>query len=340
MSLAVPERARQIEAFLGGCGWGAAERAPLEDDASFRRYERVARGGETAVLMDAPPPMTDLSSFVRVDRLLLDLDLSAPRPIAVDEQAGLMLLEDFGDRTFTRVLGAGSAEAPLYELAVDLLIALHARFAAGEAEAGGLPPYDDERLLEEVTRFLDWYLPEVTGRDTPAGERAAFLEAWRALFPIARAVPDSLVLRDYHLDNLMLLDGREGVGACGLLDFQDAVIGPVTYDLVSLLEDARRDVSAELAESATARYLASAPHLDRADFEASCAVLGAQRNTKIIGLFVRLWRRDGKPGYLPHIARVWHLLERDLAHEALVPLRDWFDRVLPAELRRVPEERA
>ena len=333
-------RDRQIGIFLDACGWGAAYRAPLADDASFRRYDRLAQGGETAVLMDAPPPKEDVRPFVMVDRLLLDLGLSAPRTIAADERAGLLLLEDLGDRTFTRALGEGTPEAPLYSLAVDVLIALHARFAAGEAEAAGLEAYDDQRLLDEAALLTDWFLPAVSGRPTSSETRESYLEAWRKVLPAARGVPDSLVLRDYHVDNLMVLEGRGGVGACGLLDFQDAVIGPVTYDLVSLLEDARRDVGPEVVEASLSRYLDSAPQLDREAFESSYAVLGAQRNAKIIGIFTRLWKRDGKPAYLRHIPRVWRLLENDLLHPALAPVRDWFDTAVPSDLRRMPDPEA
>jgi len=160
---------------------------------------------------------------------------------------------------------------------------------------------------------------------------------WRAAFPLARKVPDTLVLRDFHVDNLMRLPARAGVAACGLLDFQDAVIGPVAYDLVSLLEDARRDLAPGLRDAMTERYLAAFPGWDRAAFQAACAVLSAQRNAKIIGIFTRLLKRDGKPVYLRHIPRVWRLLEGDLAHPALAPLRAWLAKHLPPELRRVPE---
>jgi aminoglycoside/choline kinase family phosphotransferase len=150
-------------------------------------------------------------------------------------------------------------------------------------------------------------------------------------------VPHKLVLRDYHVDNLMVIAGRDGIARCGLLDFQDAVIGPVSYDLVSLLEDARRDVSPEVVSEMLARYQdAMRPLIDRRAFAASYAALGAQRNAKIIGIFTRLSRRDGKHGYLQHISRVWRLLEGDLRHEALAPVKAWFDREVPAELRSAP----
>ena len=156
------------------------------------------------------------------------------------------------------------------------------------------------------------------------------------MFPVARQLPDTLVLRDFHVDNLMIVEGREGIAAVGLLDFQDAVIGPVAYDLVSLLEDARRDVDPVLAEAMAGRYAAAFPGLDRAALDAGMAVLGAQRNAKIIGIFTRLDRRDGKPHYLQHVPRVWRLLERDLAHPALKPVRAWFDREVPARERVAP----
>ena len=333
-----PPRENLCLRFLAEAGWGEAERRVLTADASFRRYDRLKRAGESAVLMDAPPPEKDVSVFGHIAGLLRGLDLSAPRPLAMDRDAGFLLLEDFGDRTFTRALRDGADEAGLYRLAVDTLIALHRRWPA--AERAGLPDYDGDLLMEEVTRFIDWYLPAVTGREAPAPLRESFERAWREIIPVMTAVPHSLVLRDYHVDNLMDLEGREGVARCGLLDFQDAVFGPVTYDLVSLLEDARRDVSPDLAAEMLARYRAAFEDLDGGAFAASYAALGAQRNTKIIGNFTRLCRRDGKPHYLPLIPRVWRLLEGDLAHPALAPLRDWFERALPPEMRSVPEERA
>lgn len=328
------ERARVISEFLEASGWGAARRELLAADASFRRYDRLFRGAETAVLMDAPPPRENVAAFHRVARQLLDLGLSAPRPMAVDEAAGLMLLEDLGDRTFTRALSAGIGEARLYPLAVDVLIALHRQWRPSRATA--LPPYDDARLLDEALLLPDWALPAVRGVDTAEDVRESYRTAWRAVLPRARAVPDALVLRDYHVDNLMLLDGRADIAACGLLDFQDAVIGPRSYDLVSLLEDARRDIAPELAAAMLERYLAAFPELDRAAFLDSYAVLGAQRAAKIIGIFIRLDWRDSKPHYLHHIPRVWRLLQADLAKPALAPVRAWFDRHVPVAERTAP----
>ena len=328
------ERAARVAAFLAEAGWGAAALEPLAGDASFRRYIRLRGENGTAMLMDAPPPREDVRPFLTVARLLHGLGFSAPRLLAEDVAAGLLLLEDFGDSTYTRLFAAGEAEAPLYELAVDVLAALQQRFSPEAAR--DVPPYDDERLLAEAALLVDWYLPAITGRPTDPALRQDYLDLWSALLPRARGVPETLVLRDYHVDNLMRLDGRDGIAACGLLDFQDAVIGPISYDLVSLLEDARRDVPEHLAAAMRERYFATFPTLDRAAFDASYAVLGAQRNCKIVGIFTRLCVRDGKPGYLGHIPRVWRLVEQDLKHPILAPLARWLDRHIPAIDRRIP----
>ncbi len=324
-----------IQAFLEAQGWGGAERRILAADASFRRYLRLQRDGERAVLMDAPPP-EDVRPFARVSGLLLRLGLSAPRPLAVDEAAGLMLLEDLGDATFTRVLARGDDEAALYRLAVDTLIALHRGWSPDLPGATELPAYDETRLLDEALLLTDWFLPALRGAPTPAKLRESYIEAWRAVFPVAQALPETLVLRDYHVDNLMVLEGRSGVAACGLLDFQDAVRGSPAYDLVSLLEDARRDIDPGLVAEMFARYHAAFEALDGGQLRAAMSVLGAQRNAKIIGIFTRLDRRDHKPDYLKHIPRVWRLLQGDLAHPALAPVRAWFDREVPAAERIAP----
>lgn len=328
------DRAASLDHFLAAAGWADPERRPLPGDASFRRYVRLIGANGRAMLMDAPPPQEDVRPFLAVARLLGKLGLSAPRILAADEAAGLLLLEDFGDDTYTRLLASGAAEEPLYALAVDVLVALNRRFAATMAPA--LPPYDEARLLAEAALLVDWYLPAVTGMSTDPGLRADYLDLWRGLLPLARGVPETLVLRDYHVDNLMRLDGRAGIEACGLLDFQDAVLGPASYDLVSLLEDARRDVPADLARAMMVRFVAAFPYIDRAAFARSCALLAAQRNCKIVGIFTRLWARDGKPGYLAHIPRVWRLLKSDLRHPALASLARWLDRHVPPAQRRRP----
>jgi aminoglycoside/choline kinase family phosphotransferase len=330
----VADREAVIAAFLASQGWGAAERAALAGDASFRRYHRLRRGGETALLMDAPPPQEDVRPFVAVDRILRDLGFSAPQILAGDEAAGLLLIEDFGDDTFTRLLAKGADETALYELAVDVLIALHRRFKSNGA---AVPLYDDARFLNEAALLVDWYLPAVTGRPTPSQLRDGYLELWRGLLPRARRAPQGLVLRDYHVDNLMRVTGRDGIAACGLLDFQDAVVGPTSYDLVSLLEDSRRDIAPGLIAAMLERYLAAFPDLDREAFVTSFALLGAQRHCKVIGIFTRLDRRDRKPRYLAHIPRLWRLLDRNLETQALAPLKEWLDRNIPRELRQTPE---
>jgi len=318
-----------MAAFVDTTMWRGIPAVPLAGDASFRRYYRLAGNGGSAVLMDAPPPQEDIGPFVAVAGLLRELGLSAPEVLAQDRAEGFLLLEDFGDDTYTRLLARGADEPALYRLAVDTLVALQR--AAGSRGTPELAPYDIERLLGEAALLVDWYRPL-------AGElHEEYLALWRALLPDAVVAPPTLVLRDYHIDNLMLLPNRSGVRSCGLLDFQDAVTGQPSYDLVSLLEDARRDIPGPLRQAMTERYLAAFPGLDRQAFLRSAAILSAQRNCKILGIFTRLWKRDGKRQYLAHIPRVWQLLEGDLRHPALTPIGCWLDRHLPPETRCRPD---
>jgi len=324
-------RAAAIAAFLADAGW-KAQPAPLAADASFRRYFRLIDGDRRAVLMDAPPPHEDVRPYIAVAGMLRGHGFSAPEIFAEDCERGLLLIEDFGDDTYTRLIARGADENALYSLAIDTLVALQRAVAAPPE----LPPYDEAKLLAEVGLLADWYAPAVLGTPLAADAREEYSALWREALPRAAAPAPTLVLRDYHVDNLMLLHGRAGPRSCGLLDFQDALCGPASYDLVSLLEDARRDVTPALKEKMTERYLAAFPRIDRVPFRRSAAILAAQRNAKIIGIFTRLARRDGKPRYLGHIPRVWRLLEADLREPALRGVAAWFERNLPPATRRVP----
>ena len=312
-----------IEPFLAQAGWQDAQLEPLAGDASFRRYFRLRRGEQTALLMDAPPPHEDPTPFLRAAHWLDANGLRAPQILAEQADKGLVLLEDFGtDRMRDYLDEHPSDEMPVYEGAIDALVALHA-----------LPPgpfltYNTAEYLREVRLFIEWYGPAQKLYVDVPGYTAAWEAALRDLLPRQR--PGVTVLRDYHAENIMLLGSLQKQG---LLDFQDALVGHPAYDMVSLLQDARRDVSPEVEAAMIDRYLA-ATGADRETFLADYARLGAQRNAKIVGIFVRLWKRDGKARYLDLIPRVWRQLERDLAHPALAPVAAWFTANVPAELRQ------
>ncbi|WP_114951722.1 aminoglycoside phosphotransferase family protein [Sphingosinicella terrae] len=312
--------------FLAEHGWAGAEIRPLAGDASFRRYFRVHAGdGRTAVLMDAPPEHEDVGPFLRVAGHLLDRGFSPPRPLAVDRGIGLLLLEDFGDDRVTPLLQRKpERELAIYETAVDML----ARLAMQPAPTD-LGPYDEAAMEREVGLFTEFYCPAL---DIDA-EAGGFLANWGRIWTgiIEEVANDPvLVLRDYHADNLMVLPDRAELG---LLDFQDALAGHRAYDLVSLLQDARREVPAELEAAMFDRFVAAAGIADPVRFRAEYEILGAQRNTKILGIFTRLWKRDGKPHYLPLLPRVWGYLERNLVHPALAPVAAWFDANVPPDKR-------
>lgn len=312
-------------AFLAAHGWDGADIRPLAGDASFRRYFRVHRGDETAVLMDAPPGHEDVGPFLKVAGHLLDRGFLPPRPLAVDREQGLLLLEDFGDnRVGPLLLREPEREFEIYEAAVDILAALAAQPAPDD-----IPPYDAAAMTREVGLFTEWYCPALSLDVDAGGYQAAWEQAWADVAAEAAARP-VMVLRDYHVDNLMALDGRSELG---LLDFQDALAGHAAYDLVSLLQDARRDVPEALEAAMLDRFATAAKITDTARFRAHYEVLGAQRNTKILGIFTRLWKRDGKDHYLGFQPRVWGYLERNLAHPALAPVRAWFDANIPADRR-------
>ncbi|QMW23156.1 aminoglycoside phosphotransferase family protein [Sandaracinobacteroides saxicola] len=313
--------------FLAAHGWAGATIEPLAGDASFRRYFRVHDRGRRAVLMDAPPDREDSRPFLFVADALLARGFSAPRLLAGDLQQGLLLIEDFGDALMGPVLARGEAdEEEVYARAVDILVAL----AAGPPPLE-LRPYDRGELAREVMIFAEWYA-RAAGIEVDAD---GYLSAWDAVWgDVLRetALGPVLTLRDYHADNLMLLY-RPGVRGLGLLDFQDALAGHPAYDLVSLLQDARRDVSVRLERAMLAHYARGAGVEDAGAFEAAYQILGAQRNVKILGVFVRLRDRDGRAGYVERLPRVWGYVARNFAHPALAPVKAWFDAQVPPEKR-------
>lgn len=324
------ERGREIAGFLAAAGHAGVEVELLAGDASNRRYLRVAVPAGPLVLMDAPPSRNErMAPFVAVTEWLRAMGHSAPAILAADLDAGLLLLEDLGDALFARVLERDPAPEPvLYAAAVDLLARL-GRETAGDAP-DGTRPYDRAELLREARLAPEWWA-DGAGSPLPPdalAEYDALMAEATAGVSEARAVT---VLRDYHAENLIWLPEREGTARVGLLDYQDALLGHPAYDLVSLLEDARRDTTADLREAMCARYLAEAGLAGGAaeEFRAAYAALGAQRNLKIVGIFARLAMRDGKPRYLGLIPRVWVHLGRDLAHPAMAPLRAFVARHLP-----------
>lgn len=304
----------------------------LAGDASFRRYFRVSDGARKAVLMDAPPPHEDPQPFLKIARYLTENTLAAPAIYGQDLSHGLVLLEDFGDARVRDWLDENPAdETAIYARAVALLADLH------KAPPADAPPYDRAAYNRELDLLTEWYCTAMGLNVDMPGYRAA----WDAVLPLVEQddAPRVTVLRDYHAENIMLIEGRPASHNLGLLDFQDALVGHPAYDLVSLLQDARRDVAPALETAMLEHYKALAA--PGAGFDAAYAVLGAQRNAKIIGIFTRLWQRDGKPRYLSFLPRMWGLLERDLAHPALAPVAEWFAQNIPAEVRaRSPEEQA
>ncbi|MDN3645608.1 phosphotransferase [Pontixanthobacter aestiaquae] len=318
-----------IDSFLRSAGWGAADIDPIQGDASFRRYFRIkdvsGDRARKAMLMFAPPPEEDPKPFLHVARWLSDNEQRAPEIYAEDAAQGWVLIEDFGNDRMRDWLDANpSGETKAYEAAIDALVELH------QQPAGPFGPYDMAAYQRETALLTEWYCPAM-GLDV---DEAGYTTAWNeALAPMLdRQKPGVTVLRDYHAENIMLLGpSKDGSGAQGLIDFQDALVGHPAYDLVSLLQDARRDVSPELERTMLDHYLANMR--PDAEFEADYARLGAQRNAKIVGIFTRLNKRDGKPHYLDLIPRVWEAMERDLAHPALAPVAAWFDANIPNELR-------
>ncbi len=367
--MAPSARENLMASFLATAGWGDAARGPLAGDASTRRYDRLNGPRGRAVLMDAPPGKEapacppdadeatrralgynalarlagpDTRHFVALAEFLVAHGFSAPRILAADLENGFLLLEDLGDAIYNRVIADGGNELALYEAAIDALVALHevdAPTAFSLSQGGTVPllDYDAVALGEETRLLCQWYLPAAC--DAPSNEALEdeFLQLWRKTLGCLNDALEVVILRDYHADNLLWLPDREGLARVGMIDFQDGLRGHRAYDLVSLLEDARRDVAPELATQMVARYIAGAqatnPGFDVEAFTLGYALLGLQRNTKILGIFARLWKRDGKPQYASYMPRVWRYVEQNLSHPAVAELKIWYDQHIPEQWR-------
>ncbi len=318
--------------FLQANGWGAARCEFLSGDASFRSYQRVIMGDKKAVLMDAPPEKEPLPPFITMAEYLSSHGYSAPTILARDTKLGFLLLEDLGDDLYSQWLNVKPThEATIYKEATNFLIDLHRQ----TEQPDGVAEYDVERLLEEAVLFIDWYCVATLGKDRAAELRPEFIALWRELFERAPWLPNVVVLRDFHADNLLWLPNREGMAKVGLLDFQDAVMGSPAYDLLSLVEDARRDVQPETAMTIINHYIQQM-QWEADSFMACYAMLAAQRNSKIVGIFTRLAMRDDKHDYLALLPRVWKHLEHDMQHPIMKPLQQWMDKHIPAEMREIP----
>lgn len=322
-----------IRRLLDQAGFGAARLVPLARDASFRHYDRLLDGPCPAVLMDAPPPQEDVRPFVAVARHMAAIGLSAPEILAADTDNGLLLIEDLGDAAYPAALAAGADEAELTGVAVDALAVLHA--APPPAQ---LPAWDAAAMTRTAAAtFLDWWWPAAFGAAPAADIRTAFDAAMAEMLAPLAALPAGFVHRDYFAANLMWLPERTGARRAGILDFQDAARGANAYDLVALIEDARRDIDPALRRAMVARYLALRPELDPDTFAAAMAICAAQRHLRVASLWVRLDRRDGKPHYLAHGPRTWGLLADALRHPATRPLARFLDDHVPACRRGNPQ---
>ena len=336
----------------------------MQGDASARAYARLTTSTKSAILMDAPrqpdgPPVRDGKPYSRIAHLAEDVrpfvaighalsraGLSAPAIPAHDLDAGILIVEDLGDRVYGAELAAGHAQADLYRAAVETLIAVRARLPIGAAlplpdgSTYHLPRFDRAALEIELDLLLDWYWPAVKGAPAPADARQTFHAAWSPILDLLMRQPPAWFLRDVHAPNLMWLPDRPAPANVGLLDFQDALAEPYAYDLVSLLRDARVDVAEDLENSLFRFYCdrinVREPTFDEAAFATLYNAFSAQRSTRHIGLFVRLIRRDGKPQYLQHIPRAWTYVERALKHPALHQVAGWYDTHFPPLIRRLP----
>jgi N-acetylmuramate 1-kinase len=296
----------------------------LPADASFRSYERLVYAGKSIMLMDAPPDKEKVEAFIKIDEFLFQHQFSVPEIYKQDAANGFLLLEDFGDDTYSKILKKSlQNEEYLYRMAVNALCRLHKITPPQDM----IPQYNEKELLREAMLFIEWYIPCISGDKLPEDLIAEFKEIFSLLISYTKALDDVVVLRDYHADNLMWLEEREGIARVGILDFQDAAIGSPVYDLMSLLRDVRRDVSPKIVDDMINHFLDLNAHISRKDFLASYAILSAQRNLKIMGIVARKIMRDKNSTYLYLLPRAWKYVEIELQHPLLLPLKRWLDKI-------------
>ena len=297
---------------------------PLDQDASFRRYFRVHDSDRTFILMDAPPDTESVADFIKVDLHLASIGLRVPEIICQDIENGVLLLEDLGNNTFTRLLNSGENEEDLYVHAIESLLTLHQRCASTNID---VPVYDQTLLLKEASLLTDWLYPLLHGNNLTSAQIQHYRNIWIDIFETLPTQQSALVLRDFHVDNLLLVNSKIGT-ECALLDFQDALIGSPAYDLVSLLQDARRDLLPGLEEKMLALYFSTMKKTNQHDFNHWYVTLAAQRHAKVLGIFSRLHLRDNKSKYLEHLPRVYRLLKNAFQHTWMRPLEDWVEEHL------------
>ncbi len=324
-------RAEKRKAFMEEILWQDADLELLPADASFRRYYRVTGGNKPALLMEDPPdrpkvpPLVMVRPFLNIANFLRGLGFSTPIIMAQDIENGLLLIEDFGDTTYNSLINSGFDEKKLYELAIDTLSELHKHPKRCEIP---LPAHSEELLLDGAMRLIEWYYPYMNDDKKASNEFIEeYKETWIKLFKGFSPAQETIVLRDFHVDNLIYLEDREGIAACGLLDFQDASIGQFGYDVMSLLEDARREVSSDLQQEMQDRYIRNMPdNFNKQDFLYSYNILSAQRSSRLLGQFVRLSKRDGKDQYLKFLPYLKKLMNIALNREDMKPMKELFEK--------------
>ncbi len=318
-------RSKIISTFLQTTNWANATCAPLAGDASLRKYQRLSAGndGRIAVLMDADPNLgNDITPFINITTYLRAHNLSAPEIYAADETNGLLVIEDLGDDLYAKaVLENPSLEMPLYETASDVLLHLH------KATPPPLAPYDANVMTNMAALAFDWYQLGALNEINEA-QKIAFKASFLHLLETEIDPPSVLIQRDYHAENLLWLPDRQDFKRVGLLDYQDAQLGHPAYDLVSLLKDARRDVSENVEEAILQHYIKHSK-VDERSFRNAYHLLGLQRNLRILGVFARLSMHFGKPHYVDFIPRVWSFIQRDLKHPINANVADILNRALP-----------